>query len=262
MTKVELGRAPNAGWKQQLQRFRSLGRSVIPRRLRRAAVRATRWPPVGTVDFGDFAGTSPISRSWGGDRGTPVDRHYIGQFLQTWKSDVRGRVLEIGNNEYTKRYGKARVERSEVLHARSGNPKATYVDDLMVGATLPVAAFDCVICTQTLNVIPDLPAALTTLHRILKPGGVLLATVPGISKVYQDEDGVWGDYWHLTIRSADWLAQQAFGPAGLTIESRGNALSATAFIQGLAAEELTPAELDVTDPAYPVSIGLRAVKAS
>jgi SAM-dependent methyltransferase len=160
------------------------------------------------------------------------------------------------------RYGEARVERSEVLHARSGNPKATYVGDLMVGATLPVAAFDCFMCTQTLNVIPDLPAAMSTLHRIPKPGGVLLATVPGISKVYHDDDGLWGDYWHLTIRSVDWLAQRTFGPAGFTIQARGNALSATAFIQGVAAEELTPAELDVTDPDYPVSIALRAVKAS
>jgi SAM-dependent methyltransferase len=247
-------------WIKQLRRCPDLGRLMLPRRLRRVVVRATRWPPVGTVDFGDLAGTSPISRSWGGDRGTPVDRFYIHQFLRDWQSDVHGRILEIGDNEYTVRYGGSRVERSEILHASRGNPKATYVDDLMVGATLPAAAFDCVICTQTLNVIPDIPAALSTLHRILKPGGVLLATMPGISKVYHDDDDVWADYWHLTPRSVEWLAQRAFGPAGFTVQTRGNAASATAFIQGLAAEELTAAQLDTIDLDFPVSIGLRAIK--
>ncbi|CAN5640841.1 hypothetical protein BH23GEM11_BH23GEM11_04050 [soil metagenome] len=239
---------------------RGLVRKVMPLSARRALVRATRIPPVGTVDLGDLRRPEPVSRSWGGDRGLPVDRYYIEQFLAANSRDIRGRVLEIGDNEYTRRFGGARVEKSEILHAAPGNPRATYVDDLAVGQTLPEAAFDCVVCLQTLNVIPDMVASVRTLARILKPGGVLLVTVPGISQVYRDEDTGWSDYWRLTDRSALWLMEQAFGPDAASVEVRGNVLSATAFLQGLAAGELTPEELDARDPDYQVSLGIRAVR--
>jgi SAM-dependent methyltransferase len=239
---------------------RGLARRVIPRDARRALVRATRIPPVGTVDLGDLRRPEPVSRSWGGDRGLPVDRYYIEQFLAANSSDIRGRVLEIGDNEYTLRFGQGRVETSEILHAAPGNPRATYVDDLAVGRTLPDAAFDCIVCTQTLHVIPDMVASVRTLARILKPGGVLLATAPGISQIYRDEEGRWGDYWRLTNHSALWLMEQAFGPGTTTVEVRGNVLSATAFLQGLASGELTPEELDARDPDYQVSLGIRVVR--
>ena len=48
--------------------------------------------------------------------------------------------------------------------------------------------FDCAIVTQTLQFVYDVRAALATLHRILAPGGVLLATVPGITKISPPED--------------------------------------------------------------------------
>ena len=210
--------------------------------------------------MGDLRRPEPVSRSWGGDRGLPVDRYYIEQFLEAHAEDIGGRVLEIGDNEYTLRFGGSRVERSEILHAAHGNPKATYVDDLAVGRTLPDEAFDCIVCTQTLNSIPDMVASLRTLYRILKPEGVLLVTVPGISKTYRDEEGRWGDFWRLTDRSAAWLLEQTFGPGTARVELRGNVLAATAFLQGLASQELTASELDARDPDYPVSIGVRAVR--
>lgn len=241
--------------------LRRIVRRLLPLSVRRSLVRATRWPPVGTIDFGDLRRVAPISRSWGGDRGLPVDRYYIEQFLAAWSADIHGRVLEIGDNEYTLRFGGDRVERSEILHAAPGNPKAAYVDDLSVGHTLPDAAFDCVICTQTLQLIPDMVSSLQTLHRILKPRGVLLATVPGISQIYRDEEGRWGDYWRLTDRSAARVTQQSFGRGNARVEVRGNVLSAIAFLHGVAAEELTSEELDTRDADYQVSIGIRAVRA-
>lgn len=240
--------------------LRGLTRRLVPKNTRRALVRATRIPPVGTVDMGDLRNPEPVSRSWGGDRGLPVDRYYIERFLTAHAEDIRGRVLEIGDNEYTLRFGGSRVERSEILHAAPGNPRATYVDDLAVGGSLPDAAFDCIVCTQTLHVIPDMLASLRTLGRILKPGGVLLVTAPGISQIYRDEEGRWGDYWRLTDRSAAWLMEQTFGPGAAEVEIRGNVLAATAFLQGLASEELTAVELDARDPDYPVSIGIRAIR--
>jgi len=42
---------------------------------------------------------------------------------------------------------------------------------------MPIPVF-----TQTLHLIYDVRSAIRTLHRVLKPGGVLLATFPGISQ--------------------------------------------------------------------------------
>jgi len=241
--------------------LRRVIRRLTPLSFRRAIVQATRWPPVGTVEMGDLRRLNPISREWGGDRGQPIDRYYVEAFLHDNRADIKGRVLEIGDNLYTRQFGGAQVERSEILHAAPDNPAATYVDDLTTGASLPNDAFDCIVCTQTLHVIPDMAAAIATLHRVLRPGGVLLVTAPGISQIYRDEDGRWGDYWRLTDRSARWLFERQFGASGISVVQRGNVLSATAFLQGLASSELTRAELGVTDPDYQVSLGIRAVKA-
>jgi hypothetical protein len=60
-------------------------------------------PRVGGIDWGDFDRTQPINANWGYERGTPIDRYYIDQFLQEHASDIRGRVLEVANNEYTRK---------------------------------------------------------------------------------------------------------------------------------------------------------------
>ena len=62
-------------------------------------------------------------------------------------------------------------------------PEATIVADLADAAHIPADAFDCIILTQTLHLIFDVRAAVATVRRILAPGGVVLATVPGISQV-------------------------------------------------------------------------------
>ena len=42
----------------------------------------------------------------------------------------------------------------------------------------------------------------------------------------------------------------------------GNALAGAAFLLGMAAEELGPRRLDAADPAHPVLVTVRAVKAA
>jgi SAM-dependent methyltransferase len=169
------------------------------------------------------------------------------------------RFVEIGDDSYTKRFGGSRVTRSDVLHVQEGNPRATFVGDLASAEHIPSDAFDCIILTQTLNLIYDMKAAMRTLYRILKPGGVLLATVPGISQI---ETGPWKDtwYWSLTILSARRMAEEEFPADRVEVESHGNVLAATAFLMGLAAEELDWRELEHQDPFYQLLITLRAAK--
>lgn len=244
----------------------AVGRATLGALRRRAgwAVRKMRGgaaaPPVGRVRWGDLRRIEPLSRRFGYERGLPVDRYYIEGFLGRQSADVRGRVLEVGDDAYTRRFGGDHVERADVLHAHAGNSAATFVGDLSDATTLPPDTFDCVVLTQTLHLIYDVRGALDVLHAALRPGGVLLATVPGISQV---EDGEWGGtwFWGFTGLSARRLAEDAFPGGTVDVGVHGNVLASVAFLEGIAAEELTPAELDHRDPLYPLLITIRAQKA-
>ncbi len=216
-------------------------------------------PRVGRVHFGGLRRLTPISRDFGFDRGQPVDRFYIEQFLAGHKTDIRGNVLEIGDDLYTRQFGGDQVIKSDVLHVIEGNPKATIVADLTHAEQIPDNSFDCILLVQTLQFIYDSRAALRNAFRILKPGGVLLATASGISHRSRDE---WQDswYWNFTTRSLRRLMEETFPSAELTVAAHGNVLAATAFLQGLAAEELQAQELRHDDPQYELVIAVRAVK--
>jgi SAM-dependent methyltransferase len=210
--------------------------------------------------MGSLRRTTPISREYGFDRGTPIDRHYIERFLSAHAGDVAGRVLEVGDDEYTRGFGGGRVTSSDVLHAAEGNPSATVVADLTDAPQLESGAFDCVICTQTLLLIYDVRAAIATLHRILAPGGVLLVTAPGVSRICRPEAEQWGDWWRFTSMSLRRLLEERFGAGQVTVEAHGNVLSAAAMLYGIAAEELRAEELAAADPDYEVTLTARAVR--
>lgn len=201
----------------------------------------------------------PVSQAWGFDRGLPVDRYYIERFLGAHADDIRGAVLEIGDRAYTTRFGGDNVSGSDVLNVDPNDSQATIIADLTRADHIPSDRFDCIILTQTLHLIFDLSTAIKTVHRLLKPGGVLLATFPGISRLSVSE---WPDswYWCLTRHSARRLFEAQFNPADLTVEAHGNVLAAAAFLYGFAAGELLPADLDERDPEYDLLVTVRAVK--
>ena len=236
----------------------------IARRTRRSLARwaraLTRRPRVGHVDFGDLRRLVPISSDWGFDRGTPVDRFYIDRFMRSCAEDVRGRVLEIANPEMTLRYGGGRVSRSDVLHPVAAPPPVTLVGDLATGEGLPEGAFDCAIVTQTLLLVYDVHAAVRTLARVLAPGGVALVTIPGITQISREDMDAWGQYWSFTSASARRMFEDAFGPDSVRVEAFGNVLSATAFLHGIAAEELTEEELLHCDRDFETLIAIRACR--
>jgi SAM-dependent methyltransferase len=143
-----------------------------------------------------------------------------------------------------------------VLHVRD-HPLATIVGDLTDPDLLPEAAFDCVIVTQTLHLIYDMSAAVRALSAALRPGGVLLVTLPGVSSV---DGGEWRDSWcwSVTEHSAARLFGDVFGAANIDVETYGNVYAATCFLQGLAVEELDTCLLDHRDKCYPVTVAVSA----
>jgi SAM-dependent methyltransferase len=207
---------------------------------------------------GRGASGTPLCREYGYTRGTPIDRYYIDRFLAEHAEDIRGRVLEIGDDSYSRRFGGSRIAKQDVLHVDAGHPQATITGDLADLGVLPPGTFDCIILTQTLHLIFDMPAAVEQIHGALRPGGVALITVPGISPIH---GGPWQDrwYWSLTDLSLARLLSGPFAAASVTTLSQGNLYAATAFLHGAAAEEIETARLDPADPAYPVTVAARAV---
>jgi SAM-dependent methyltransferase len=202
-------------------------------------------------------GTEPISDDWGFDRGTPVDRYYIERFLAQHRRDIRGRVLEIKDSTYANRYGTG-VERCDVMDIDPANPNVTFLADLSAADQVSANLFDCLILTQTLQLIYDPRSAIDHAHRMLRPGGVLLVTVPSVSRIAVGPSFV--DYWRFTSASCARLFGEYFGPEHLTVTSQGNVLVCIAFLLGLAYDELSPTELDVRDDNFPLLVTVRAVK--
>jgi hypothetical protein len=168
-------------------------------------------------------------------------------------------VLEIGEDRYASGFASTDLDQVDVLDPTGASPRATVIADLTDAPQIPSNTYDCVICTQTLLLIYELRAAITTLHRILKPGGTLLATVPGISPA-TPEMATWGDHWRLTSVSARRLLEELFDPLNTTIETYGNVLASAAFLYGLSAQDLRREELDRRDPKYEFLIAMKAVK--
>jgi SAM-dependent methyltransferase len=217
------------------------------------------WPRVGHVQFGDLRRLAPVSPVFALDRGFPVERYYIERFLDRYREDIRGRALEFGDTFYLDKFGGSAVTGKDVFSYVPASG-ATIVGDLSGSAALPPDQFDAIVCTQTVQMIYDIRHAVKRLASMLKPGGVLLLTTHGISKVgrHLDRDG-WGEYWHLTRQAAQTLFADAF-PGTFTVEAFGNVLAATAALHGLASEELTREELDYADRDFDVIIGVRAVR--
>lgn len=208
--------------------------------------------------LGELRRLEPFT-TWGSSRGGPIDRIYINQFIEHHAADVRGRALEVMDDHYIRRYG-TDVTQSDILDLDAGNPKATFYGDVADAPNVPDDTFDCVVLTQVLPLVFDVRAVFRTMHRILAPGGVLLATTGGISRIAPIEAPVYGHWWHFTSMSAKRLAEEAFGAGNVEVRTYGNVLAAAGFLYGLGLHDLTMDELAVHDPAYEVTIAIRAVK--
>jgi len=217
-------------------------------------------PPVGWIRFGSLGRLQPVSAVWGHDRGSPINRHYIESFLSNHADDIHGRVLEVADNKYTVRFGGERVIKSDILHNSLDNSNATIVSDLAKAENIPDNLFDCIILTQVMQYIYDSRAAVRTLHRILKPGGVMLATLPGLEKVSVVDDARWGDYWRFTEKSGNVLFTEAFGAGNVKTHSYGNVFSAIASLMGLSQEDVQLHDLNAASADFPVIVAVRAVK--
>ena len=202
----------------------------------------------------------PVSRTFGFDRGLPIDRYYIEHFLRSEAACIRGRVLEIEHDIYTRKFGGTGVLRSDILYRHPGHSSATIIADLADAPHIPDDSFDCIILIHTLQYIYDAAAAIRTVQRILKPGGAVLAAVPFTMQYSPGDRERWGEYWRFSEMAVERLFGGVFGCANTRVRAYGNALSVTAFLNGIAAHELSAAELDHYDSCYDLIVVAKAVK--
>ena len=202
----------------------------------------------------------PVSRLFGYDRGTPIDRLYIEHFLSGYCEDITGDVCEIAENTYTMKFAHSPFV-SHVLHVVPGNPDATFTGNLETGENIPENAFDCMIITQTLAFVFDIHGFLKNCRRALKKGGVLLLTNPSvICPVSRYDMDRWGDYWRFTDLSMRKLLELYFPEENISVKSYGNYYGACSFVAGKSVEDVSKKKLMLYDPDYPVNVCARAVK--
>ncbi len=245
---------------EMTQSLQAAVKATIPARVYRPILSWWRQLRKGPIPENMLSGLEPVSRIWGLDRGSAIDHYYIEQFLSLHAADIRGTTLEMADARYTRKFGGDRVDKGEVLHLVPGNPEATLVGDLASGSGIPSDAFDCMIVINTFLLIYDVRAAIANCYNALKEGGVLLAHFTGIANRCPDDNAWSGDYWRFTSASARQLCEEVFPANNVSVTVFGNVRAATAYLYGLAAEELEPKELDYRDPNYEVAILVRAVK--
>jgi hypothetical protein len=91
---------------------------------------------------------------------------------------------------------------------------------------------------------------------VLKTGGVLLLTVPAVSRI-DPAVGLDGEFWRFTAAGCAALLGETFGSANVDVRSYGNVLAAVGILMGLSVEDLSPRKIDYNDELYPVLVTAR-----
>jgi SAM-dependent methyltransferase len=208
--------------------------------------------------WGNLRRTSPFSPNFGFERGVPVDRHYLHRFLEKHRRRIAGEVLEIQGTGYARRFGGDAVRSASSIDIDS-RYEPTYLCDLATAdAVLPAESFDCFLLPNTLQHLRRLPAALRQAHRLVRPGGAILASAAGLLPLIPDSPD--HDFWRFTPAGWRELLSENWPHAKIEVEGHGNCLVACAAAMGLALEELDPAELEVNDVRFPVLVTVAAIK--
>ena len=201
-------------------------------------------------------GVRPVSRTFGFDRGQPIHRYYVDEFLSEHADRVRGHCLEFQDPGYVQRYGRGRPTKVDVLDLNADNPRATLVADLTKPNSLPSGGFDCIVCVHVLHLVYEADLFTRELHRLLAPGGTLLVAVPGTAMIDPD----WTEYRRWTGLGIRTLLGQFFDPTEIVVETYGNSLAAAAEMRGLASDEIRSRELRTKDDLFQVEVCGLAVK--
>ncbi len=199
----------------------------------------------------------PLSRKFGYDRGTPIDRIYIKNYLCKYSHLFNGECLEIGFPEYLLEFSTP-IDKINVIGVNKKNRKFKFINcDLTDSKSLPNKKFNLFICTQTYNFIENYSAAIENSARLISENGALLGTVSGLSTLSKYDDDRWGDYYRFSPNAIRKILLNYFNHVEVT--SYGNLYSAIHYLAGFSYEDLeSPHLLTESDELFPVIIGFMA----
>lgn len=195
---------------------------------------------------------TPISCKFGYDLGTPIDRYFIEKFLQENSDKILGTVLEIAESTYSLKYGQNKIE-AKIIHVDK-NYKADLYCNLETGEGIIENYADCFIMTQTLPFIFNINEVCKNALRLLKTGGTLLITVPGITQISRYDYDRWGQFWSFTEMSLKKLFSQFVPEKNIQIKSYGNVKLASLFLYGVPLEKIKKKDLEYSDNDYQMVI--------
>lgn len=127
-------------------------------------------------------------------------RFFVDEFYTHYVALIKpeSRVLDLGGQKSPKR-GQFNIERYD-LRVRYANLSTAKRPDVQTdAAALPFAhdSFDAVICAELIEHVPDPPAVLNEVYRVLRPQGMVLISVPFLYQIHADpyDYGRYTDYY-------------------------------------------------------------------
>nr|AGS49959.1 putative methyltransferase [uncultured bacterium esnapd26] len=203
-------------------------------------------PQIGEIGWGQLRRLTPICPAFGTSRGTPIDRHYLNQFIAEIRDLVQGDVVEIGGEDGNKDvYGFTRASGYRGLDIKEA-PGVSLVGDAADPGIIPADSLDGIIAFNVLEHTARPWQVVDNMRQWLRRGGTAYCMVPSAQRLH----GAPEDYW----RPLPAALREMFGAwSEQTVHQYGNPLSAVASLMGVAAEELDAVELGTYHPDYPVA---------
>lgn len=126
--------------------------------------------------------------------GADLQTNTINRDLRREFADFSGRLIDIGcgNSPFRHLLDPARTQYQGIdveVAASFGykNPDTVYYDGKVI--PFPDDSFDAVLCTEVLEHVPEAGPFVREMHRVLKPGGLALVTLPWSARFhYQPHD--------------------------------------------------------------------------
>ncbi len=126
---------------------------------------------------------------------SPVEHGMYETVTPLIREHFRGRVLDVGAGEMA--YAEFVNEVADCYHGidrEMRTPGLTFVGDVADMHMIADESYDCILCLDVLEHVPDPKRVILEIRRVCKPGGTLVLSVPFLHRVHAEPD----DYWRFT----------------------------------------------------------------
>lgn len=147
---------------------------------------------------------------------TQPDRVLLSQQVNRFAFHLTGTVLDVGGGD-GRRYRESL--RNAATYQSLDLNEALHPDIIGSAENIPLSAnsIDSILCTQVLEHVPYPERVLAEIHRVLKPGGKALITVPQLNELHEEPH----DYFRYTCFGLKRMLHDA-GFQVTALEQRGS----------------------------------------